>query len=317
MKKIIIFIILVICSCATFKNLSEEFYPLHLRLISSDEKIKSVAFTEYSRLGEHDKLKIQLKIVELLATEEAPDIRIKILNTLQELKVNFDIVIPLIYNVSKNNSIKEYKEIIYFLMNIKPDKKGVEKLIELLKKEDKWEVRFLAMTSLVSNPEESSKAIPEMVGTMKKYILDKDKYFKTFDMISMINPEISILFLIKDLKDENKEVRKNIFEKLIELQVFLSSKIEVKKEILPAIIRGLYDEDNNISKMALDTLKEINDPVAKETLEAYLNMGKTLFDSFMKLTEKNLQDFFKAQDIRIEKRIKEIYKNIGREDAVK
>ncbi|MCX8093346.1 MAG: hypothetical protein N3E50_04185, partial [Candidatus Goldbacteria bacterium] len=76
------------------------------------------------------------------------------------------------------------------------------------------------------------------------------------------------------------------------------------------------DEDNNISKMIQDTLKEINDPMAKEAMESYLNMGKMLFDSFNKITGKNLQDIFKAQDLRIEKRIKEIYKSVGREDVI-
>jgi len=297
-------------------SISEEFYPLHLRLLSSNDAIKTTANDEFHKLDNKAQLNVLLNVVGLLEKEEAPEKRIKILNTLQELKADHNVIIPLINAVSKNTSIREYKEIIYFLMSTKPDKNTVKELVKLLK-ETNWTIVHLAFVSLVSNPKDSITAIPEMVETMKRYINDKEKYFKIFDLISMVNPEVSLFSLIKDFNNKNIEIRRNIFEKLIELQVFLSSKLEIKKEILPALIRGLYDEDNNISKMAEDTLKEINDPVAKEAIASYLNMGKTLFDSFMKLTGKSIQGFFKSQDIRIEKRINEIYKDIGREDAVK
>jgi transcription termination factor NusB len=186
-----------------------------------------------------------------------------------------------------------------------------------LLKDERWCVNYLALVSLASNPGESAMAVPEMVETMKKYSGDKEKHSKIFDLVSMVNPEISILSLIEEFKNENSKVREVVFEKLIELQVFLSHEIEAKKEILPALIRGLYDENSDISKMAQDILKETDDPVAKEAMESYLNMGKTLIGSLMKLTGKSMQDFFKSQDVRIEKRIKEIYDSIGRKDAVK
>jgi hypothetical protein len=315
MKNFISIFLLFVFSCATVTSVSEEFYPLHLRLLSQNNAIKTNAIDEFERLDNKTRQNILLKMIELLADEEAPDRRIKMLNTLQELKADYNVVIPLIHSVAKNKSIREYKEIIYFLMNIKPEKNLTDELVKLLKDKE-WIVCYFASVSLVSNPKETEKAIPEMVETMSRYIDDKDKYFKLFDLLSMMNPELSILSLISDLKNKDPEVRRAIFEKLIELQVFLSSEIKVKKEILPALIRGLYDEDNNISKMVQDILKEINDPVAKEAIELYLNMGKTLFDSFAKLSGKNLQDFFKMQDERIAKRIKEIYKSIGREDAL-
>ncbi len=316
MKNFVLFILLFFTSCVTFIPVAEEFQPLHLRLLSSNDVIKAAAIDEFDKLKNKEQIDVQLRMVELLEKEEMPEKRIKILNMLQELKADHNVIIPLIYAVSKNSTILEYKEIIYFLVVTKTDKDTVRQLLKLLNDKN-WIVVQLALVSLASNPEESKIAIPEMVDTMKRYIGDREKYFKIFDIISMVNPEVSILSLIKDFKNKDSKIRQEIFEKLIELQVFLGSKLEVKKEILPALIRGLYDEDNNISKMAQETLKEINDPVAKKALESYLNMGKVLFDSFMKLTGKSMQDFFKSQDTRIDNRLKEIYKSIGREDAVK
>ncbi|MBP7792135.1 MAG: hypothetical protein KA120_03640 [Candidatus Goldbacteria bacterium] len=316
MKKFILLVLLSVFSCATFNSGPEETYPVHLRLLSSNELIKNTAVNEFNKMSNEGKLGVLLKMVELLESEEVPEKRIKILDTLQELKADYNVIIPLILSVSKNPSIIEYREIVYFLMNVRPDKNTIKELVKLLK-DKRWNVNYLALVSLASNPKESVTALPEMVETMKKYSGDKEKYSKIFDLISMVNPEISILSLIKEFNSENSKVREAIFEKLIELQVFLSPEIEAKKEILPALIRGLYDEDSNISKMAQDVLKETDDPVAREAMESYLNMGKTLIGSFMKLTGKSMQDFFKSQDARIEKRIKEIYYDIGRKDAVK
>ncbi|MCX8093407.1 MAG: hypothetical protein N3E50_04495, partial [Candidatus Goldbacteria bacterium] len=118
MKKLITIFLLFIISCATFTSVSEEFLPLHLRLLSSNETIKSIAKEEFNKLDDKSKQDVLLKMVELLSSEEDPQKRIKILNTLQELKSDTKIIIPLIYSVSKNQSIREFKEIIYFLMQV-------------------------------------------------------------------------------------------------------------------------------------------------------------------------------------------------------
>jgi HEAT repeat protein len=201
-------------------------------------------------------------------------------------------------------------------VSIKPDEQTAERLKERLKS-GAWEGRMLAMTALSMLSKKAATAIPEMMAMLAEFGDDAGRYSRIFDCMAMINPEIAVAGIIKGLKDPDAEIRRNAVEKLVELQAYLASKLPVKKEIVPALIRALYSGDKIMSELAEEGLAKIEDADARAALGAYLKMGRMALNMLYKLAGTTAEEVFKKQEEGIDIKINEYYRSIGREDAIR
>jgi HEAT repeat protein len=315
-KILITGLLFLLCSCSSLQNMPEQMRPLPYRLVSSNENIKSAATGEYMALDAAGRERAISGIIEMFKTEEDPYKRARMLAVLGALKAGQDFIVPLILAATENKSIRDYGEITGYISSLKPSGESIKNVIALLKS-DKWEVRSLAMASLSALAAQAGRAMPEMAATMRDFGADPGHYSEAFDNMAKIDPEIAVINVIRNLGDNAPEIRKNALEKLFELQTYLSPKLDIKKEIIPAIIRALYSGDKAISKLAEDGLSQADDPAAREAMENYLKMGRQAIGALMHFAGKSMDEVFKAQEQRMEKKLNDYYKSVGREDAVK
>jgi hypothetical protein len=316
MKKIItaVIVFIFIVSCVSVNTISDGLLPLYARLASTALPVRSAAINEFNSLDDRGKKLEILNIIQLLKKEEDPYKRSKIMETITELKPGAYAVIPFILAVKENSSIRDYKEITALLTALKPAEKDLSGLVEIVKN-GAWEGRMLAMTSISVLSKKAETAMPELMSMQKEFGADAGRYSSIFDSMAMINPEIAVAGVIKDLKSPDSKIRRNAVEKLIELQVYLGSKLPAKKDIVPALIRALYSSDKALSEIAADGLSKIEDPNARQAMENYLKMGRMAVNMLYKLAGTTAKEVFKKQEDGIDKKISDYYKDIGREDA--
>lgn len=307
---------LLASSCAVFSDLSGELKPLHVRLISNDKSIKEAAVREYLGLDEAAGEQEILKIVRSFETDEDPYTRGRKLDLLVELKAGPGIIIPLIEAVSRNKSILDHKEIISFLAAMKPDQKDIPKFKELLKT-GAWESRMLAMTAASLLSKKAETLMPELMDMLEAFGADAGRYSRIFDCMAMINPEIAVTGVIKDITNPDGQIRRNAVEKLVELQAYLAAKLPAKKDIVPALIRALYSGDQALSALAQEGLSKIDDADARNAAQSFMKMGRMALNMLYKMAGTTAEEVFKKQEQGIDKKINDYYKKIGREDAVK
>jgi len=268
-------------------------------------------------LDEKEKSKTILEIVYMFKNERDADAQVRMVNALRYLNAGSYVIIPLIEAVKQNKHIQVYTSITGFIREIEPAAEDkVSKLIEFLK-DDKWEVRLLALNALGKMSKKAKKAVPEIIKTMQKFGDNPERYEKVFDILAMINNEIAIIALIADAENKDSKIRKNAVEKLFELQAYLSPKLKIKKEIIPALIRALYSKDKNISEFAEDALRETGSPEAQKALENYLKIGKRAIKILVKAAGKSMEDVFKSRKEKIIKKLEDFYKEIGELDEFK
>jgi hypothetical protein len=318
MKKIaVIFLFLVlVSSCAIFQPVAEESLPLYMRVVSQDGPVRTAAINEFNRLNDNGKKQEILNIIGVLRKEDDPYKRGKITSTLTELKAGTYAVIPFILAVKDNASIRDFREITAFLVSLKPAEADIPGLVEITKN-GTWEGRMLAMTSLSVLSKRAETAMPEFMDMLYEFGADAGRYSRIFDCMAMINPEIAVAGVIKDITSPNGQIRTNAVEKLVELQAYLGSGLPAKKEIVPALIRALYSGDKALSEMAMEGLSKIEDPDARQAAENYLKTGRMAINMLYKLAGTTAEEVFKKQEQVIQKKLEDYYRSIGREDAVK
>ncbi|HRU38531.1 MAG TPA: hypothetical protein P5511_01540, partial [Candidatus Goldiibacteriota bacterium] len=238
---------------------------------------------------------------------------LKILAILSETGAGAYAAAPMIKAAAANGSIRDFKEITAYLRSLPLSGEDALKLKEMLK-EGAWKTRSLALDALSGMSKKAEKAVPEIIALMKSSA-EAEKYEKAFDSLAMINPEIAFTALVSDLKNPDSAIRKNAMNKLVEMQAYLSDKLGVKKEIVPALIRVLYGADEALSRLAQDALSRIEDPDARQAMENYIKIGKRAMELFYGLAGKTAQEVFKLQEQAVEKKLNNYYRQIGREDA--
>jgi len=298
--------------CAT-GPVNERDLPIEKRLFSADTSVRADAFKEYRAFKDKGKNDAIDRIVELFSGESDPDTQMRMIIALRELKAGKRIIIPVIDSVKKNKDTAVQTTIAGLIRESGPAaEKDVAELADFLKQE-RWAVRMLAMTALGLMSKKASEAVPEIIISMRKSGDDREKYDTGFNTLAMIDNDVAISAVIADIKSTRPEIRKNAVEKLFELQVYLSPKTRIKKEIMPALIRALYSKDENVSGYAEEALKTIEDPQAKKAVESYLKLGRRLLTTFMKAAGTSMKESFEAQEGKALDRIKEYFIKAGRE----
>lgn len=317
MKKIIFACVLAVLlsSCASVMDMPEAERPISYRLVSADAVIRKAAVAEYSGMDENEKKEAILGIIVFFGMEEDPYRRAKMLGTLDELSAGPYAIIPLIKAAASNKSIIDFREVKAYLSEHKPRETEKDGLVQMLKN-GAWESRMLAMFSLSVLSREAGKAVPEIMAMINEFGRDPDRYSKIFDSIAMINPEIAIASVINDLKNPDGEIRKNALLKLMELNTYLNSKLPVKKDIVPALIRALYSADKTLSEIAEEGLRKIEDPDARQAIGNYIKMGRQALNMLYRLGGTTAEEQFRKQEEANRKKIDDYFRSVGREDAV-
>lgn len=229
---------IIFSSCASLGGVAEELWPLSKRLVSTNEVIKTAAVQEFAALDNDGKKKTILEIVSMFSSEPDPVKRQNMFKALIDLKAGSYIIVPLILAVRDNVNMKTYDEVINFIKGFQPASgDDLPELTELLKS-DNWGVRLMAIYSLARMFKKAEAAVPEIIKTMHDFGSDPDKYTQVFDALTMINSDIAMTSIILDIKNKNIDIRKNAISKLFDMQNYLSDKLPVKKEIVPALNKG-------------------------------------------------------------------------------
>jgi hypothetical protein len=315
MKKIFIAIIgvMLLAGCAGMGVLPED--SLAKRLISSDSSTRTDAVEEFAGLNDYDKRKNALELVSMLRYEYEPAVTAKIAQALKDIKAESYVIEPLIRAVKDNGKLVEIGALNDFIVNnANVSEDDIFKLQQFLK-DDRWEVRRLAMLSAVKLKKKAEILIPELIMSMEKFGDDPEKYYELYDTIAGINPEVAITRLIIDLKNNSETIKQAAFEGLFQLQVYLDKNNKLKKEIMPALIRAMYTGKDALSEAAEKLLVNLEKKDADE-IRAFLKAGKMAFTGLMKFTGKNMEEVFKEQEVKMEKRMNEFYESIGRKDAI-
>lgn len=314
---ILCFFILLNINCATLHTLKEEMLPLSKRLFSDNSTVRENAIKEFMTLDIKDKEKVILEIVDFLKNEKDADTQKRIITALIELRAGSYIIIPLLEVIKQNTEIKSYSDILKLLNSLEPEaEKIVFKLMDFLK-DDRWEVRMLALAVVKKMAKKSEILVPEIIETLQKFGADPEKFNAIFDTLSMISPDIAISQILLEIKNKNENIRKNAVEKLIELQANLSPKLKIKKEIMSGILRALFSEDSVITRIVKDTLDKVEDKELKIEYQKYLELSKNVASGIAKMIGSSLQSVFLSQEENLKKKINEYFEKIGRKDAIK
>lgn len=317
--KIIIFCFFILfnINCATLHTLKEEMLPLSKRLFSDNSTVRENAIKEFMTLDIKDKEKVILEIVDFLKNEKDADTQKRIITALIELRAGSYIIIPLLEVIKQNTEIKSYSDILKLLNSLEPEaEKIVFKLMDFLK-DDRWEVRMLALAVVKKMTKKSEILVPEIIETLQKFGADPEKFNAIFDTLSMISPDIAISQILLEIKNKNENIRKNAVEKLIELQANLSPKLKIKKEIMSGLLRALFSEDSVITRIVKDTLDKVEDKELKIEYQKYLELSKNVASGIAKMIGSSLQSVFLKQEENLRKKINEYFEKIGRKDAIK
>jgi len=298
--------------CVTFQSLPEEFQPLEKRLFSSSSLIREEAVREFSALSAGEKKDIVLKIVRLFSGEKDPDTQVRMINTLRYLSPGEYVIGPLIDAVKDNGEVHVFTGVRGLINESgRASKESLESLIGILKDEG-WDARKFALDIIGRMSKDAETAVPEMMKLMQEEGRDPERYVMIFDTIARINSKLAVSALIADITNKDSALRKNAAEKLFELQAYLSPKLEVKKDIVRAFIRALYDTDEEVSELAEGALSGIDNEEAKKALENYMKMGKKLVKSLISAAGEESGEVFEKQKKNIIRQIEEFYDKINK-----
>lgn len=316
MKKVFIAIttLFLLVGCAGFATLPEN--SLAKRLISDDADTQAAAVLEYAKLTDYDQRKTALELVSILRYEYEPKVINRIAKALKDINAGPYVIEPIISSVKENSKIKDIGPLADFIGQAGAI--GEESLSALQRylKDDRWEVKKLAMISAVKLKSKAEILIPELIAAMKSCGDDVEKYYELYDTIAEINPEIAITQLIIDLKNSSKPIKEAALEGLFQLQVYLGKDSKLRKEIIPAIMRAIYSGDEDIEQLVEKMLGTLEKKDAAQ-IKAFLKSGKIAISGLMQVMGKSMEEVFKAQEEKMNTRMEDFYKSIGRQDALR
>ena len=158
--------------------------------------------------------------------------------------------------------------------------------------------------------------MPEIFYAMHSAAGNSDRYAEIYNAASMINPRIAILQVIVDMHSKDKNISRNSINTLFELYMFLNKDSNTGREILPALVRLMYSEDETLSKTSHEMIASIGDEDSVKAVKSYIAFSKIALKSMANMAGQKLQDKFKQQEDDIVDEIAVYYKMIGREDAL-
>ncbi len=327
MARIILCVLMLLSlafSCATVKQpLSKEYWGLHKveklvpeDLYSPDEDVKSKNAAIFADLPDESKQQVLTYLAYTLSEESDPVIRAKVFGALTEFNAGPYVVVPLIEAAGRNKSPMIFREVGAFAARFKPSEIELKPLVSLLN-DGEWNVRYTAAKIMGLKSKSAETALPEIFVVMRSYAGVPDRYADMYNVASMINPRIAILQVITDMKSRDPELSKTAINKMFELYMYLSKDSPIRKEILPALIRLMYSDDEILSKTSREMLSSIGDDESEKALKSYMALSKLAFNGAAEYAGEKLQDKFKKQEEDILDEIAVYYTLIGRSDAVK
>lgn len=295
-------------------RVSEELMPLHYRMISSNAVIKSFAASEYQALDPAGRQAVLNDIAGIIGRESDPDIQMRALLALKELDAGPSVILPLLLAVKNNTELKIYNAVLGYVREATPPDAGQLREILPYIKDASWEVSLLAMTAVSKMAGAAKTAVPEIAEAMRRFGEDADRYFASFDFLSMIDPQISIRIVISDLLAPDSKIRRNAAEKLFEIQAYMGPKVKQGGLVMQALIRALFSGDKEVSDIAQEALSEISDPEAKKALETFLKAGSAAIELLFKITGYDTKEAYKKQESEVVESIRKYYIENGREE---
>lgn len=306
--------LLILSSCAGLMRVSEELMPLHYRMISSNGLIKNFAAAEYQALDAAGRQAVLNNIAGIIGRESDPDTQMRALLALKELEAGPSVIVPLLLAVKNNTELKIYNALLGYVREVKPpDSAQLREILPYIK-DASWEVSLLAMTAVSKMAGAAKTAVPEIAQAMRRFGSDADKYFASFDFLSMVDPQISIKIVISDLLAPDSKIRRNAAEKLFEIQAYMGPKVKQGGLVMQALIRALFSGDKEVSDIAQEALSEISDPEARKAVETFLKAGAAAINMLSKITGYNPQETYKKQESEVVESIRKYYIENGREE---
>lgn len=326
MKKTIIpllIIFFVFSSCAAVKQpIDQEYWGFHKvekvmpeELYSDDDAVRSNAAAVFDTLPDSSKEQVMTYLAYTLSDEQDPVVRAKTFSALTEYKAGAYVVAPLLEAAKENKSALILREVKAFASRFKPSEFELKPMVKFLKDEN-WSVKLTAAKIIGLMSKRAETALPEIFEAMHSAGERHERYVDMYNAASMINPRIAILQVIVDMQSADNTINRNAINKLFELYMFLSKDSNIRKEILPALVRLMYSEDETLSKTSRELVSSLGDAESEKALKAYMAMGKLAFAGMADMAGQKLQDKFKRQQEDALDEIAVFYKLIGRADAV-
>jgi HEAT repeat protein len=326
MKKHVLFLIAaasLLLSCATVKQpIDTQYWEFHKiekiipeELYSSDEDVKAKSAAVFGGLTDESKRQVMTYLAYTLSDEKDPVVRAKIFAALTEFNAGAYVVAPLIESARANSSAVIFREVKAFTSRFKPSELELAPLVKFLKDPD-WNVKLTAAKIIGLMSQKARTALPEMFDAMRSVNDNSDRYAEIYNAASMINPRIAILQVIVDMHSKDKNISRNSINTLFELYMFLNKDSNTGREILPALVRLMYSEDETLSKTSHEMIASIGDEDSVKAVKSYIAFSKIALKSMANMAGQKLQDKFKQQEDDIVDEIAVYYKMIGREDAL-
>ncbi|PKL91764.1 MAG: hypothetical protein CVV21_06985 [Candidatus Goldiibacteriota bacterium HGW-Goldbacteria-1] len=317
MKKIhmiqVFIIALIMVSCAGIDTTPEPLKPIHQRLYSQDADVKLMAEKQFETLSADDKKEVLLMTAAQLEKESDADTQVRIIKALADNGAGSYVIPSLIKALAVNTKLTITATINDFINKAQPAEEEMAEKIASYLNEGSSKARQAAYLALGKMSVKAKKAVPQIIDAMHKFGSDAAEYANGFEALAKIDPEIAVASAIKDLENTAVDIRRNSLEKLIGIQTYMNSKLPAVKEVATALLRIIYSEDSGLKKLVEENINTEDAAAIKAEMDKYMKTGARLMGVLSKTLGVTMDDIFKAQDERLDGKLKKFYEDIGKE----
>jgi hypothetical protein len=309
-----VFIIaLIMVSCAGIDTTPEPLKPIHQRLYSQDADVKLMAEKQFETLSADDKKEVLLMTAAQLEKESDADTQVRIIKALADNGAGSYVIPSLIKALAVNTKLTITATINDFINKAQPAEEEMAEKIASYLNEGSSKARQAAYLALGKMSVKAKKAVPQIIDAMHKFGSDAAEYANGFEALAKIDPEIAVASAIKDLENTAVDIRRNSLEKLIGIQTYMNSKLPAVKEVATALLRIIYSEDSGLKKLVEENINTEDAAAIKAEMDKYMKTGARLMGVLSKTLGVTMDDIFKAQDERLDGKLKKFYEDIGKE----
>ena len=303
----------IMASCAGIDTTPEPLKPIHQRLYSRDADVKLMAEKQFETLNADDKKEVLLRTAAQLEKEGDADTQMRIIKALADNGAGSYVIPALIKALAVNTKLTITATINDFINNAQPAEEEMAEKIASYLNEGSSKARQAAYLALGKMSIKAKKAVPQIIDAMHKFGTDAAEYAGGFEALAKIDPEIAVASAIKDLENAAVDIRKNSLEKLIEIQVYMNNKLPAIKEVATALLRILYSDDSGLKKLVEENINTEDAAAIKAEMDKYMKTGARIMGALSRTLGVSMDDIFKAQDERLDGKLKKFYEEIGKE----
>ncbi|MBN2754933.1 MAG: hypothetical protein JXR81_08760 [Candidatus Goldbacteria bacterium] len=310
---ILLFSVLILVSCAGVAPVAEPLKPIHQRLYSYDADVKLMAEKQFETLSSDEKKEVLLMTAAQLEKEGDADTQMRIIKSLADNGAGSYVIPSLIKALAVNTKLTITATINDFINNAQPAEEEMAEKIASYLNEGSSKARQAAYLALGKMSIKAKKAVPQIIDAMHKFGADAAEYASGFEALAKIDPEIAVASAIKDLENAAVDIRKNSLEKLIEIQAYMNNKLPAIKEVATALLRILYSDDSGLKKLVEENINTEDAAAIKAEMDKYMKTGARIMGAISRTLGVSMDDIFKAQDERLDGKLKKFYEEIGKE----